>query len=91
MASQGGNPAGKRMSNMNLKAKRARSWARGQKKKEANRKAADAKMQANIALLVELGVTRVMRDRLLKSGRTVTKLESPAEALRRHYRQHPQS
>lgn len=86
-----GNPAGKRMMNPKLKEKRARSWARGQKRKLARRQAEAALMKENMALLDSLGGTRMMRDRLLKSGRTVQKLESPSEALRRVYRTRTES
>ena len=87
MASQGGNPAHKRMMNANLKAKRAQSWARGQKKKAARRAAAEELMKANLAILADLGVTRQMRERQRKDGSVVFKLESPSEALRRYYRE----
>ena len=72
--------------NANLKAKRAKSWARGQKRKAARREAAEDLMRVNTSLLAALGVSRQMRDRQLKSGQVVQKLESPSEALRRFAR-----
>ena len=51
MSNQGksnkGNPASHRMTNPNLKARRARSWAAGQKRKEARRRAQDERAAAN--------------------------------------------
>jgi hypothetical protein len=44
---QKGNPAHKRMSNANLKARRAASWARGQKRKAARRTEQKARETAN--------------------------------------------
>lgn len=45
-----GNPAHHRMSNPNLKARRARCWARGEKRKEARRKAQAEREAANKVL-----------------------------------------
>lgn len=45
-----GNPASHRMSNANLKARRQRSWAAGQKRKEARRAAQKARERANAEL-----------------------------------------
>lgn len=42
-----GNPAHKRMGNEKLKSKRARSWKAGQERKEARRKAQDARERTN--------------------------------------------
>jgi len=42
-----GNPAAKRMSNDKLKAKRARSWARGQQRKKERREAQLLREQRN--------------------------------------------
>ena len=42
-----GNPASHRMSNANLKARRARSWARAQVKKARNRAANDERAAIN--------------------------------------------
>jgi hypothetical protein len=45
-----GNPASTRMSNPNRKARRARCWARGEKRKEARRKAQAEREAANKVL-----------------------------------------
>lgn len=42
-----GNPASHRMTNPNLKARRARSWAAGQKRKEARRRAQEQRTEVN--------------------------------------------
>jgi hypothetical protein len=73
-----GNPAGKRMMNVKLKEKRARSWARAQVKKKVNREANEARMKANLAELRELGASQIVREH----GRR-QKLESPGSALYR--------
>lgn len=46
-SSNKGNPASHRMTNPNLKARRARSWAAGQKRKEANRRAQEQRAEVN--------------------------------------------
>lgn len=43
-----GNPASKRIGNVNHKATRARSWARNEKRKEARRAAQDAAHTRNV-------------------------------------------
>lgn len=52
-----GNPASHRMSNLQLKTKRAASWARGQRKKPERIKAASEAMSANIGRLAEQDIT----------------------------------
>ena len=49
-----GNPASHRMSNDNLKARRKRSWARGQKRKEARREAQAKREAANKILFARI-------------------------------------
>lgn len=44
---QKGNPASKRMTNANLKARRTASWNRRQKQKEVNRKAQEGREAVN--------------------------------------------
>lgn len=44
-----GNPASKRIGNLNRKATRARSWARGEKRKDARRNAQLARAEVNVA------------------------------------------
>lgn len=48
-----GNPATHRMGNANLKARRARSWARGEARKQANRKANEQRAADNRKLRAE--------------------------------------
>lgn len=50
-SSNKGNPASHRMTNPNHKATRARSWARGEKRKEARRRAQDERHAANVERL----------------------------------------
>ena len=50
MALSKGNPAGTRMSNPRLKARRQECWARGCARKAANRAANEARAAANILL-----------------------------------------
>lgn len=47
---QKGNPASKRMINAELKARRARSWAAGKKRRDAHRKAQEERHQHNLEL-----------------------------------------
>lgn len=95
-----GNGASKRMGNLNLKAKRQRSWNRGQSRKLRNEKANEERMKANAAALAELGGTRRTYERVTelrvvnrKTGlpevRTQkrAKLESPGSALARTKRE----
>lgn len=44
-----GNPASKRMSNTNLKSRRARSWAKGEQRKAERRAAQERAHKRNIA------------------------------------------
>lgn len=53
-----GNPASKRMVNANLKAKRARSWLRGEACKKAHAAANEARRKANDEALRALGLSR---------------------------------
>ncbi len=94
-----GNGAAIRMSNVKLKEKRQRSWARGEKRKLANKAKNDARETANKQALAELGGTqrnyeRVTERRVLNKQGVVelklvtrTKLESPGTALARTKRE----
>lgn len=48
-SSSKGNPASHRMGNVRLKSRRAESWARGEKRKDANRKKNEALHKEKVA------------------------------------------
>lgn len=91
-----GNPATKRMSNPKLKEKRARSWARGEKRKLVHYAKNEARHAANLKALHELGGTQqtieITKTRVISNPKTGQvevktrsrfKLESPGTALAR--------
>lgn len=88
MPTQGnkGNPASKRMGNLKRKDRRARSWARGERRKAERRKNNEARMRANEEALAELGGTRQMYERVTeRDGKLIHRMkrESPGSALYR--------
>ncbi len=89
MASQNGgkgNPASHRMSNPKLKERRAKSWARGERRKVERNKRNEERMKRNQAELAELGGQRRLYERVvIRDGKTITrmKMESPGTALAR--------
>lgn len=82
-----GNPASKRMMNPRRKERRAASWARGERRKDARRKANEAQRAANVAWLQEHddgASLRLARDVHRPDGSIRrTRLDSPSEARRR--------
>jgi hypothetical protein len=95
-----GNPASKRMSNVKLKEKRQRSWARGEKRKLVHYAKNEARHAANQKALLELGgaqkvieITKTVIVKNPKTGvietkiKTRHKLEAPSTALARTRRE----
>lgn len=59
-----GNPAGKRMMNPKHAERRARSWARGEKRKQARVAAQEERRKANIAALGDVYNPRATQTRI---------------------------
>jgi Holliday junction resolvasome RuvABC DNA-binding subunit len=102
MPQQGGkgNPASHRMGNLKRKERRAKSWARGERRKQERRKANEARMQANLDALAELGGERRQYERVVERAvfntrtnsmeyKTLKRMkkESPGTALARTRRE----
>lgn len=85
-SSSKGNGASKRMMNVKLKEKRARSWKRGEAKKLANKKLNEQQHSENKHELSVAGVRAQTVTRIKADGKSHTYVESPSKALRRHRR-----
>ncbi len=85
-----GNPASKRMMNAKRKERRAKSWARGERRKNERRRDNEARAKANLDALADLGGHRQMYERVIERDGKVTsrmKMESPGSALARTRRE----
>lgn len=78
-----GNPAHQRMSNKALKERRASSWARGEKRKDARRRTQEAAHKGNLAV-VALGQLTPWQQAQVKRAERRSQDPRVLKARRRH-------